>query len=271
MLGQYFYHELTKKTIIGFGTLFNNIQLRRVNATTQATEVMKVPLAYGPKQKFLARILEQPDITAQKLQITLPRISFEMTGLAYDGSRKVSPTQAIKVVDANNKQKHQYMPVPYNLSFELGIIAKNQDDALQILEQILPHFQPHYNLSIKMVPNSQETKDIPVILENVSYEDNYEGDFTERRTIIYTLSFNVKTYYYGPIRTEDEDFKTIRKAQVDYYTSTDVVNATREVRYTVQPDPLSANADDSFGFDELYSDFTDAQNWNPETGADEPV
>ncbi len=108
-------------------------------------------------------------------------------------------------------------------------------------------------------------------LENVSYEDNYEGDFTERRTIVYTLSFNVKTYYYGPIRTEDEDFKTIRKAQVDYYTSTDVTNATREVRYTVQPDPLSANADDNFGFDELYSDFTDAQNWNPVTGEDEPV
>ncbi len=140
MLGQYFYHELTKKTIVGFGTLFNNIQLRRTS--NSKTEVMKVPLAYGPKQKFLARILEQPDITAQKLQITLPRISFEMTGLAYDGGRKVSPTQAIKVVDANNKQKHQYMPVPYNLSFELAIIAKNQDDALQILEQILPHFQP---------------------------------------------------------------------------------------------------------------------------------
>jgi hypothetical protein len=271
MLGKYFYHELTKKTIVGFGTLFNNIQLNRVNATTQATEVMKVPLAYGPKQKFLARILEQPDITAQKIQITLPRISFEMNGLSYDGSRKVSPTQAIKVVDASNKQKMQYMPVPYNLSFELAIIAKNQDDALQILEQILPHFQPHYNLLVKLVPGSNETKDIPVVLENINYEDSYEGDFTERRTIIYTLSFNVKTYYYGPMRTEDEDFKTIKKAQVDYYTNVDTVNAAREVRYTAVPDPLNATPDDNFGFNEIYSDFTDAEKWNPVTGEDEVV
>ena len=190
MLGNYSYHEIFRKTIVAFGTLFNNIELRRQD------EVMKVPLAYGPKDKFLARLDQVPDPTNKRVQITLPRIGFEISGVSYDPTRKVAPTQKIKIPSTSTKNKQMFMPVPYNISFELAIISKNQDDGLQILEQILPVFQPHYNLSIKLVPSMNETKDVPIVLQNIDYEDSYEGDFATRRAIIYTLQFTAKTFLY---------------------------------------------------------------------------
>ena len=209
MLGTYSYNEIFRKTIVAFGTLFNNIELRR------SDEVMKVPLAYGPKAKFLARLDQVPDPTNKRVQITLPRISFEINGVTYDSSRKVSPTQKIKVANDADSNKNVFMPVPYNLGFELAIISKNQEDGLQILEQILPFFQPHYNLAVKLLPSMSETKDVPVVLNNIDYEDDYVGDFTQRRAVIYTLQFTAKTYLYGPV-TES---KTIKKAITDMYTS----------------------------------------------------
>ena len=227
MLGTYSYHEIFRKTVVAFGTLFNNIELRRQD------EVMKVPLAYGPKAKFLARLDQVPDPTNKRVQITLPRISFEINGITYDATRKVSPTQKIAIPTSNTKNKNVFMPVPYNLGFELAIISKNQEDGLQILEQILPYFQPHYNLSVKLLPSMNEVKDVPVVLQNIDYEDDYEGDFSTRRAIIYTLQFSVKTYLYGPV-TEP---KVIKKAIVDYSTSAKVT-APREVRYQVTPKSL---------------------------------
>ena len=205
MLGTYSYNEIFRKTIIAFGTLFNNIEIRR------SDEVMKVPLAYGPKQKFLARLDQNPDPTNKRVQITLPRISFEISGVSYDATRKVSPTQKIKIKKGTTSNYNTFMPVPYNLDFEMAIISKNQDDGLQILEQVLPNFQPHFNLSVKLLSSMQEVKDVPVVLNNLDYEDDYEGDFSSRRAIIYTLQFTVKTYLYGPI----SESKTIRNAQVD--------------------------------------------------------
>ena len=261
MLGTYSYHEIFRKTIVAFGTLFNNIELRR------STEVMKVPLAYGPKQKFLARLDQNPDPTNKRVQITLPRISFEINGIQYDSSRKVSPTQKIKFPKDSDENKNVFMPVPYNLSFELAIISKNQEDGLQILEQILPFFQPHFNLAVKLVPDVDETKDVPVVLNSVDYEDTYEGDFTTRRAIIYTLQFTVKTYLYGPVT----DAKTIKKVITDMYTDTNTSTAPREVRYTIQPDPLTADADDDFGFGVVDQDFTDNKKRNPVSGVDEDI
>ena len=228
MLGTYSYHEIFRKTIVAFGTLFNNIELRRQD------EVMKVPLAYGPKDKFLARLDQVPDPTNKRVQITLPRIGFEITGVNYDSARKVSPTQKIKVASTSTKNKNVFMPVPYNIGFELAIISKNQEDGLQILEQILPVFQPHYNLAVKLLPEMSEIRDIPIVLNNIDYEDSYEGDFATRRAIIYTLQFTAKTYLYGPV-TEP---KTIKKANVEYYTNTDVNKAPREVRYQATPTSL---------------------------------
>lgn len=263
MLGTYSYHEIFRKTVVAFGTLFNNIELRR------SDEVMKVPLAYGPKQKFLARLDQNPDPTNKRVQITLPRISFEINGITYDSSRKVSPTQKIKIAKDNDENKNVFMPVPYNLSFELAIISKNQEDGLQILEQILPYFQPHYNLPVKLLPEANETKDVPVVLTSVDYEDTYEGDFASRRAIIYTLQFTVKTYLYGPVA----DQKIIKKVIADYYTEVNTATAPRQVRYTVEPDPLTADADDDFGFGITDVDYigTDNKKRNPVSGQDEEI
>ena len=261
MLGTYSYHEIFRRTVVAFGTLFNNIELRRTN------EVMKVPLAYGPKQKFLARLDQNPDPTNKRVQITLPRISFEINGIQYDPTRKVSPTQKIKVAKDVDENKNVYMPVPYNLSFELAIISKNQEDGMQILEQILPFFQPHYNLSVKLIPEIDDTRDVPVVLTNVDYEDSYEGDFASRRAIIYTLQFTVKTYLYGPVT----DAKIIKKVVTDMYTKVDTTSAPREVRYTIQPDPITADADDDFGFGIVDEDFSDNKKRNPTSGVDEAI
>ena len=261
MLGTYSYHEIFRRSVVAFGTLFNNIELRR------SDEVMKVPLAYGPKAKFLARLDQVPDPTNKRVQITLPRISFEINGLEYDSTRKVSPTQKVRIASTSEKNKNMFMPVPYNLSFEMGIISKNQEDALQIVEQILPFFQPHYNLSIKLVPTMNETRDVPIVLTNVEYEDIYEGEFAVRRAITYTLQFTMKTYLYGPV-TES---KVIKKTITDMYTDVNTTSAPREVRYTIQPNPISADADDDFGFGIVDSDFTDNKRRNPTSGADEAI
>ena len=261
MLGTYSYHEIFRKTVVAFGTLFNNIEIQRTN------EVMKVPLAYGPKQKFLARLDQNPDPTNKRVQMTLPRISFEINGIQYDSSRKVSPTQKIKIAKDSDENKNVFMPVPYNLSFELAIISKTQEDGLEILEQILPYFQPHYNLPVRLLPEANETKDVPVILNSVDYEDDYENNFQTRRAIIYTLQFTVKTYLYGPVT----DSKIIKKAITDMYTEVNTSTAPRQVRYTIQPDPITADADDDFGFGIVDEDFTDNQKRNPISGNDEAI
>ena len=261
MLGTYSYHEIFRKTVVAFGTLFNNIEIQRTN------EVFKVPLAYGPKQKFLARLDQTPDPTNKRVQMTLPRISFEINGITYDSSRKVSPTQKIKIAKDNDENKNVFMPVPYNLNFQLAIISKTQEDGLEILEQILPYFQPHYNLPVRLLPEANETKDVPVILNSVDYEDDYENNFQTRRAIIYTLQFTVKTYLYGPVT----DSKIIKKAITDMYTEVNTSTAPRQVRYTIQPDPLTADADDDFGFGIVDEDFTDNQKRNPISGNDEAI
>ena len=265
MLGTYSYNEIFRKTVIAFGTLFNNIEIKRTEGSR--TEVMKVPLAYGPKDKFLARLRQVGDLTTKDaVQITLPRISFEISGFAYDATRKVSPTQVIRYTGSDSKTRKSFMPVPYNVDFELAIMAKNQDDGLQILEQILPFFQPMFNITLNLQEAIGESKDFPVTLNSVVYEDDYEGDYTTRRTLIYTLSFSAKTYVYGPV--SDVTDKLIKKAIVD--TAADSKRtAAREMRYTVQPDPLTADPDDNFGFNELYSEFSDGKSRNPVTGNDE--
>lgn len=265
MLGTYTYNEIIRKTVVGFGTLFNNIEVRRVSGSK--TEVMKVPLAYGPKQKFLARLRAVGDLSSKDAtQITLPRISFEMQGISYDPTRKLSPTQFIRYTADDGKTNKSFMPVPYNINFELGILAKNQDDALQIVEQILPVFQPSFNITLNLVPAIGEKKDYPITLTSVDYEDVYEGDYDTRRTLVYTLQFIAKTYLYGPV--SDVSSEVIKKAIVDYATDSKVT-APREVRYTATPVPENADPDDDFGFNELYSEYTDGLSRNPETGVDE--
>ena len=193
MLGTYFYHEILRKTVIGFGTLFNNINITHTDASGTNVSTMKVPLAYGPMQKFLARIQQQPELE-REIAITLPRLSFEMQGLQYDPTRKTGIAQTF-LAKGGTTAKKVYMPVPYNVSFELSIMSKLSDDALQILEQIVPYFQPSFNITINLISSiGEKERRIPIVLESINYSDQYEGGFESRRTIIYTLAFTAKTY-----------------------------------------------------------------------------
>ncbi len=203
---------------------------------------MKVPLAYGPIQKFLARLEQTPNLKGAQT-ITLPRLSFEFNGLSYDPSRKVTQTQTFITAPTSNKSqaKKVYMPVPYNMSFELNILAKINEDALQIVEQILPYFQPSYNLTVNMISTIGEKRDIPVVLDNVSFTDDYEGDFSERRALIYTLTFTAKTYLFGPVPTTSSGI--IKKATIDYSTRKGK-DFRREVRYSVTPRALKDYSND---------------------------
>ena len=275
MLGNYYYHEIVRKTIIAFGTLFNDIHIRHQDGNGNDISDMKVPLAYGPSQKFLARLEQQADLN-KPVQITMPRMSFEMTSINYDPSRKSSLVQTFKTCDDGSKVKKVFMPVPYNIGFELNILSKLNDDSLQILEQILPYFQPHFNLTIDLVDSIGEKRDIPIILESIGFQDDYEGNFDTRRALIHTLQFTAKTYLFGPVADSSDGL--IRKVQVDMYTSTDVKTAKREVRYTVTPtSKIDRNDDgvineedhkllmpgDDFGFSETTEFFADSKNFSP--------
>jgi hypothetical protein len=227
---EYFYNEILRRTVIAFGSLFNNISIKHLNTSDQVVSVIKVPLAYGPTQKFLARINQSPDLN-KSVAMTLPRMSFEFTGLTYDSSRKVTTTQTFTAKDPTDgtETKKAYMPVPYNMQFELSIMAKLNDDVLQIVEQILPYFQPAYNMSIELVESIKEKRDIPIVLENITMQDDYEGDFSTRRVILYTLRFTAKTYLFGPVSSATKDI--IKKVSVGYLTD----GTTREVVYSSEP------------------------------------
>ena len=240
MLGQYYYHQIIRKTLVSFGTLFNQIYIRHQDANDGTVGEMKVPLAYGPAQKFLARLEQNPDLT-RATQITLPRMSFEMNRISYDPSRKVSVTQTFKAVDDDNRVKKVFMPVPYNIGFELNIFSKLNDDALQIIEQILPYFQPSFNITINLVSSIGEKRDVPIVLDNISFRDEYEGDFQTRTALIYTLQFTAKTYLFGPVAATSDGL--IKKVQVDYSTDT-AVTAKRQVRYVATPKALKDYNDD---------------------------
>ena len=274
MLGTYFYHEITRKTVIAFGTLFNDIYVRHEDGAGNDISEMKVPVSYGPRQKFLARIQQQPELN-KATQISLPRMSFEISSIQYDPTRKSGITQTFKVKEGEQMKK-VFMPVPYNLGFELNILTKLQDDGLQILEQILPFFQPGFTLSVDLVKSIGEKRDIPMVLQSITQQDDYEGDFATRRALIYTLQFTAKTFMFGPIADTPEGL--IRKVQLDYYSDTDTRTAKRVQRYTVAAkakkdynednvidatdDPLIEPGDD-FGFTESSTFFGDSKDYSP--------
>ena len=265
MLGQQFYHETIRKIIIAFGTTFNNIQLVRKDNDGNITQSMKVPLAYGPQQKWLVRLNEDADLSKQ-VAITLPRIGFEIQQLSYDPSRKLNRVHKFKKIKTgkSNTLESQFMPVPYNLSVQLYVMAKQSDDALQIVEQILPFFQPDYTLTVNDMADMGIKRDVPIVLNSISYEDNYQGDFETRRALIYTLDFTAKFYLYGPVTSQS----VIKTVQVDQYADVPDNSPRREQRYTVSPKPASADADDDFGFNETTSFFKDAKEFDPVSGTD---
>lgn len=230
---EYFYHEILRRTVVSFGSLFNNISIKHTDNSGNVTSVVKVPLAYGPTQKFLARLEQSPNLN-KPVQITLPRMSFELIGLSYDSSRKSTTTQTFLTSSASNKkqEKKAYLPVPYNLDFELSVMTKLNDDMLQIVEQILPYFQPAYTITVDLVSEIGEKRDIPVVLNSISMSDDYEGDFSTRRALIYTLRFTAKTYLFGPVSSVSSD--VIKKVSVGFIAGDKTSTPTREVVYSVE-------------------------------------
>jgi hypothetical protein len=207
MFGTHFYHKLTRKYVVLFGTMFNNITLVKTNQDSGAEiERMKIPITYAPKEKYISRLRSDPDLQRQ-IQIRLPRLSFELTGMAYDATRKQNSILKVAKSNSSASGKSSYMHVPYDLSFELNLYARNIDDGTQIIEQILPYFTPDYTVTINPVNSLGVLKDIPITLDSVQYNIEHEGNFDAIRFITWTLSFTMKVDFFGPVSNP----KIIRK------------------------------------------------------------
>ena len=266
MFGNYFYNESMRRMTIAFGQIFNNIQIKRKDSNDNVVQSIRVPLAYAPKEKFLVRLDQQSSLENREFAITLPRMGFEITGISYDGSRKLTRIQKYKTVKTGAEGKilnYNYTPVPYNISYGLYVFTATAESGLQIIEQILPYFQPDYTVTVNAIPEMNIKRDVPIILNGVQYEDSYSGDFTQRRAVIYSLTFTAKTYLFGPTSTQ----KVIKETQADIYT--DLPESTREERVIVVPNPSSADADDDFGFTTTIQTFTDSKTYNSTTDTDE--
>ena len=268
MFGNYFYNESMRRMTIGFGQIFNNIQIKRKNDTGKVIQTIRVPLAYGPKEKFLVRLDQQSSLNNREFAITLPRMGFEISSIAYDPTRKLTRIQKFKQVKSNKDGKildFNYTPVPYNISYNLFSFTASAEAGLQIIEQILPFFQPDFTVTINAIPDLNIKRDIPIILNSVNYEDTYSGDFQTRRAVIYTLNFTAKTYLFGPSTSQ----KVIKTVQTDNYSDTDRVNKARESRIIIVPSPTTADADDDFGFTTTIDFFEDSKKYNVTTDKDE--
>lgn len=247
MFGNHFYHRKVRTCVAIFGKLFNNLYVVRPN------NQVKVPLSYAPKDKYLERIRENPDLyTDTQVAIKLPRMSFEITSFAYDNQRQLTKVSNFNTVgSANTNRQKFFSPVPYTINFQLNIYAKNQDDALQIVEQILPTFNPQYTLTIKPFtteyPDFKE--DIPIIIQGLSFADDFEGGLEQRRTIIYTLDFEMKVSFHGAINTSD----IIRQAKTTIFDMAGGAGGDSDIaiqRIDTKPNPLTiiGMPDSDFGF-----------------------
>ena len=291
MFGSQFYHQSIRRYVIMFGNMFNDLVVRRYDAAGTNVGAIAVPLSYAPKEKFLARITQDPELDRQ-VAIQLPIMSFEMTTLNYDGTRRLNAhNRNVKVTTDEDKLDFNYAPVPYDLQFNLYAYVRNADDGAQILEQIVPYFGPEWTNSLRIIPQTSITQDIPTILNTVSIEDAYEGDFETRRALIYTFDFTVKAYFYGPVRRQG----IIKRSQIDFgivtsnvgnkITLEDVAQTGRSSRIVIQPGLLAngspttnsaasvpytqIDADDDYGFCSNTFFYTDGRKYNPVTGQDQ--
>ena len=242
MLSVPFYHSLFRKYVIIFGTLFNNIRIERVDQTGAVTQTLKVPIAYGPREKYLARVTGNPDAIATQA-IQLPRMSFEVTNIGYAADRKLQTTRTVMTansVTGVNVYKKAFTPVPYDIDFSLSIIAKNTEDMTRIVEQILPYFTPEWTISAKLLPDFDQLTDIPIVIGPIQIDDNYDSAFTERRSLVYTINFVMKAYLYGPITQS----KLVKIVDINYNIPIDIntpVNQVVPVELQVIQPGLDAN------------------------------
>ena len=238
MFGRTYHHDVLRKYVILFGTVFNDIWITRDNSAGESIQTIKVPLSYGPKEKFLARLDGNPTLE-NKVGVVLPRISFEMTSFTYDSERKRNTLNRIYKQPTNNgtddRITYQYAPVPYNITFQMSIMVKNAEDGTRIIEQILPFFTPEWTATVNLIPDVGGTFDIPIILNDVNVTDTYEGSFEERRAIIWDLTFTMKGYVFGPTKKSG----LVKFVEANIHTSLDE-NDNPAVTVTAQPG-LTAN------------------------------
>lgn len=263
MFGQTWHHDTIRKYVILFGTLFDSIYINRRNASGEVVQTLKVPLNYGPKDKFLARLNSDSTLN-QGTAITLPRMAFEITTMNYASDRKSNTINRLTKVHStdNNKINYQYAPVPYDFTFSLYIMVKNVEDGTQIVEQILPYFTPEWTATVNLVPDINGKYDIPIILNDVSMEDTYEGNFEARRAVIYTLTYTMKGWLFGPTKSSEiikeinVDVRIPRSSALPIVANTAVGNS---VVVTVTPG-LDANGNPtsnsaiSVGSDQIAAD-----------------
>ena len=241
MFGGHFYHATTRIAVAIFGTLFNNLKVIRQDGSGNVLNQIKVPLAYGPKEKFLAR-LDATTGSDASMALKLPRIAFEITSLSLDSTQKLQKRNKVienHATDSTKKKTLNHI-VAYDIGMSLYILAKNQDDGLQIMEQILPYFQPEYTISIKPVDGFTYKQDVPITLTSVAIQDDYEGDFLTRRALVYQLDFNMKMKYFGP--TIDQG--VIKEINIDFNQDAGGANILEEMNITINP--TTAKEDDNY-------------------------
>jgi hypothetical protein len=250
MFGGHFYHAHIRKAVAAFGSLFDDIYVIRKDSGGQVLNQTRVPLSYAPKRKYLERIQEMSvgEELERQIAVKLPRMSFEIVALQYDAQRQLPKTNKLRCgtyIDGDNTSRLKlYTPVPYMIQFQVNIYSKNQDDALQVVEQILPFFAPQYTLSWKPIDNVDDiVEDIPVALQGVTFIDDFEGPIEQRRTIIYTLEFEMKLSFYGQIDPTGSGI--IRTVDGQIINSADL-STMETVRVT--PDPIDVGPDSDYGF-----------------------
>jgi hypothetical protein len=244
MFGRTWNHDSLRKYIIVFGTVFNDIYINRLSNAGEVLQTLKVPLTYGPKDKVLSRLEQNPKMDNQ-VGIILPRISFEMTTMEYDPTRKLNTlnklTKQSTTAGTDDEVKYQYQPVPYDMQFEMNILVKNAEDGTRIVEQIVPYFTPDFTVSVNLVPEVDGPRDIPIILNSITSQDEYEGSFEQRRALIWTLSFTMKGYLYGPTKKS----KLIKHAETVFRFPEDVAtgntNSTANTIVVTSRPGLTAN------------------------------
>lgn len=268
MFGKTYYHGTLKKYVALFGTLFNDVWINRYDNDNNVKQSFKVPLAYGPREKFLARIQGldvDKDSSLQPFAIVLPRMGFEMTNFTYASERKLSTINKFVTQDIStnaDKRQYQYNPVPYDINFQLSIFVKNTEDGTMIVEQILPYFTPEWTTTVQLVSEPNITLDIPLVLNNVSFDDVYEGNFEERRSLIWSLDFTMKSYLFGPTKKQE----VIKLANVQNYVVSgfnDLDNETMDSRVKIYPGQY-ANGSASSDPDNTvpYSEISKDENWD---------
>jgi hypothetical protein len=262
-----FYYGISRKSVIAFGSLFNNLFIQRTdNTTKKIVQSINVPLVYSPKQKFMAEINAVKDKEDRAFQMELPKIAFEIIGYRYNVEAKLksnaSPNKyqirPVNAADASigipsptaNQLTSAYPPVPYTLTFQVTLAAKNQDDMLQMFEQIVPFFNPTHSIPVKWIPELNVVQDMPITLVSVKPDDSYEGVMNDRRAIIWTLTFDANVSYYGPSTAAN----VIKKVDVNMYSDLNKAVADWDVHYHVEVNPLTASATDNYSFIEMYDE-----------------